>query len=186
MIISSFVFIFLNRRYICLGFALLAVNLTSGCSTLSNDNKVKPVVETSSFPQALTKQPLQALNSDAPVYRNPTIAVVELRSHIDEQGRLLGPQLMYQVTDPGGWNLEVVDKQGGRIINSSAIKASQQQASNEGIETILPKNMLSAVIFTGCMQYDEKPQADIFRLAHDPTFSLIYDPKAGWLLIPPL
>jgi len=63
--------------------------------------------------------PPPALAASTPVYRNPTIGVVYLRAHQDVEGRLLGPQVMYQVVDPGGWNLEALDGGHGSVLPSN-------------------------------------------------------------------
>ena len=44
-----------------------------------------------------------------PIYRSPKIGVVQLGAHLDAEGRLLGPQVMYQVVDPGGWDIDALD-----------------------------------------------------------------------------
>jgi hypothetical protein len=52
-----------------------------------------------------------AAESDRPaVYRNPKIGKVYLRAHEDANGRLVGPQIIYQIVEPGGWNVAALEQ----------------------------------------------------------------------------
>jgi len=175
---------FIKRNSVRTALGLFIIILSCSCSSLKklpqNEGLNSPINE----PKVTALPKMNEAALEEPIYRNPTIAVVELRSHIDEQGRLLGPQLMYQVIDPGGWNLDQVDKQGGRLREMLVpSNPSPQKAADLG--PILSQNILKEVIFTGIMQYSEKSLADAIRLSHNATFGLLYDTKAGWLLIPP-
>jgi len=175
---------FIKQNLVRTALGLIIITLSCSCSSLKklpqNEGLNSPINE----PKVTALPKTNEMALEASVYRNPTIAVVELRSHIDEQGRLLGPQLMYQVIDPGGWNLDQVDKQGGRLRDSLRPSYKNPQIATD-LEPILPENILKEVIFTGIMQYSEKSLADAIRLSHNATFGLLYDTKAGWLLIPP-
>lgn len=45
-----------------------------------------------------------------PLYRSPKIARIYLRAHVDASGRLVGPQVIYQIVEPGGWNLDALER----------------------------------------------------------------------------
>jgi hypothetical protein len=45
-----------------------------------------------------------------PVYHNPKIGKIYLRAHEDANGRLVGPQVIYQIVEPGGWNVAALEQ----------------------------------------------------------------------------
>ncbi|HEX3731177.1 MAG TPA: hypothetical protein VHV47_15300, partial [Opitutaceae bacterium] len=94
--------------------------------------------------------------------RNPRIGKVLLRAHQDAAGRLLGPQVMYQVVDPGGWNLEALDG----------------PAAPEGPPA-------TGIVLTGRMGPGERAEAEAEAARRGPAWTAIFDPQAGWLLLPP-
>jgi len=182
---SPNVFQLYKRYLVSLILGVMIFAFACGCSSVLR-HSTHGVQELHSSEPEVIESPLKpTIIPETPVYRNPTVAVVELRSHIDEQGRLLGPQLMYQIVDPGGWNIDQVDKYGGRLGDETK-SMNQNPLKSTELEAILPQNKLNEVIFTEVMQYSDKPQAELIRLRNQPSFSLIYDSKAGWLLIPPL
>jgi hypothetical protein len=61
-----------------------------------------PVIATPAAAPLVTAEP--------PVYRYPKIGKIYLRAHEDAQGRLVGPQVIYQIVDPGGWNVDALER----------------------------------------------------------------------------
>jgi len=53
---------------------------------------------------------LLAADDRQPVYRNPRIGKIYLRAHEDANGRLVGPQVIYQIVEPGGWNVAALEQ----------------------------------------------------------------------------
>jgi hypothetical protein len=54
--------------------------------------------------------PLAGEGDRLPVYRNPKIGKIYLRAHEDANGRLVGPQVIYQIVEPGGWNVAAIEQ----------------------------------------------------------------------------
>jgi len=54
--------------------------------------------------------PPEAAAGPGAIYRNPRIGKIYLRAHEDANGRLLGPQVIYQIVEPGGWNVAALDQ----------------------------------------------------------------------------
>jgi len=54
--------------------------------------------------------PPEAEQGPGAVYHNPRIGKIYLRAHEDANGRLLGPQVIYQIVEPGGWNVAALDQ----------------------------------------------------------------------------
>jgi hypothetical protein len=129
-----------------------------------------------------------------PVYRNPKIGVVHLRAHEDAQGRLLGPQVMYQVVDPGGWNLEAVERGGGIIApaNREAAPNAVSPYAPQARETIPPPadsplldpDQAGRIGITGLMSLGDKTAAEAMAAREGGDRIAIFDDQAGWLLIP--
>ena len=108
------------------------------------------------------------------VYRNPKIGLVYLRAHQDVEGRLLGPQIMYQIVDPGGWNTEAVEQGRGYIP-----AANQEGAPRAGMGRRWPRPESSRrwrissplldpaaatdIVITGLMRPEDKPEAEETR-----------------------
>ncbi len=57
-----------------------------------------------------TALPVAGEGERAPVYRNPKIGKIYLRAHEDANGRLVGPQVIYQIVEPGGWNVTALEQ----------------------------------------------------------------------------
>jgi len=103
-----------------------------------------------------------APETPAAVYRNPRIGKVLLRAHQDAEGRLLGPQVMYQVVEPGGWNLEALD--------APAAPVGQPAGG---------------IVLTGRMDPGERAAAAAQAAQRGAGWTALFDPQAGWLLLPP-
>jgi len=88
----------------CLLLSVLAVLFSGGCAG------PRPVVLA---PVAVAPMPPPSVLPPAaerlPVYRNPQIGKIYLRAHEDASGRLVGPQVIYQIVEPGGWNVAALD-----------------------------------------------------------------------------
>ncbi len=143
--------------------ALLAV--AAGCAA--------PPPAPTAAPAAVLPQPPPAAPPQAPdpgpVYRNPRIGVIYLRAHEDEEGRLLGPQAMYQITDPGGWNVDALD--GG---NSPAPSAASPLADPV---------RAAGITITGLMDRGDRARAEGIAAAQGPGRVAVFDEQAGWLIL---
>jgi hypothetical protein len=128
------------------------------------------------------------------VYRNPKIGVVYLRAHQDAEGRLLGPQVMYQMTDPGGWNVEAAD-QGNGYIPPADLEIPTALASPYLVPAAaappLPANVplldpdaAARITITGLMKPEDKAQAEAMARQMGGSCLAVYDDQAGWLLMP--
>jgi hypothetical protein len=129
-----------------------------------------------------------------PVYRNPKIAVVYLRAHQDADGRLLGPQIMYQVAEPGGWNVEAVD-QGKAYIPAVNLEIPPGQGSPYVVPAreipapparaaLLDPDLARRVVLTGLMRREDQPQAEAIARQTGPACTAAFDPEAGWIVLP--
>ena len=102
---------------------------------------------------------------------------------------MLGPQVMYQITDPGGWNIDSIEQDGtkmplfGDVLSLAALKQSPNNPSTK-LEPLLDISQRSKVIITGLMDPMERSKAEAFRRETKSDSDLIYDPSAGWLLLP--
>jgi hypothetical protein len=129
-----------------------------------------------------------------PVYRNPKIAVVYLRAHQDAAGRLLGPQIMYQVAEPGGWNVEAVD-QGNAYIPAVNLEIPPGQGSPYAVPArevpapparaaLLDPDLARQIVLTGLMRREDQPQAKELARQSGRDCTAAFDPEAGWILLP--
>ncbi len=129
------------------------------------------------------------------VYRNPKIGLVYLRAHQDVEGRLLGPQVMYQIVDPGGWNTEAVEQGRGYIPT-----VNQEAPPGPGWSAAVPARIVppladssplhdpaaaADIVITGLMRPEDKPEAEELAQKQGPGTRAQYDEQAGWLLLPP-
>ena len=116
-----------------------------GCSLLRTAppaSSAPPLAEIAAAPPAaapLAAAPPAAAPASPPVYRNPTIGMVYLRAHQDVEGRLLGPQVMYQVVDSGGWNLEALDGGHGSVLPSNREPAPENGSLSGDHPPLVPK-----------------------------------------------
>jgi len=129
-----------------------------------------------------------------PVYLNPKIGMVTLRAHQDAEGRLLGPQVMYQVVDPGRWNIDAVE-QGRGYIPSVNLEVPPNQGSPyvvpaRGIAPLASSSALldptaaGQIVITGLMRPEDKPEAEGLARRQGAGTTAVYDEQAGWLLLP--
>jgi hypothetical protein len=129
-----------------------------------------------------------------PVYRNPKIAMVTLRAYQDAAGRLFGPQVMYQVTDPGSWNVEAVE-QGKSYIAAANREVPPQVGPPDVVPArevspalpdspLLDLGVATKTIITGLGHPEDKPQADLLARQAGGASTAVYDDQLGWLLVP--
>jgi hypothetical protein len=114
-----------------------------------------------------------------PIYRNPRIGVVYLRAHQDAEGRLLGPQVMYQVVDPGGWNIQALESGAGYLPSTNV-----QVPSVPEDEPLLDPDAARSITITGLMAPEDRPEAEAMAGRTGGPCAAVYDKQAGWLLIP--
>ena len=139
-------------------------------------------------------RPTSPSTVEAAVYRNPTIGVVQLRSYQDADGRLFGPQVMYQIVEPGGWNVEAAESKsslGAKNEIPSPTPASpplKAENSSAPDRPLLDPAQADYIVLTGLMRDSDRPQAEeMARNSGDR--SAIFDRDAGWFLLrrsPPL
>lgn len=139
--------------------------------------KVLVTAETHQVPQAETPR----IFTDRPgaIYRNPRIGIVYLRAHQDAEGRLLGPQVMYQVVDPGGWDIKALESGNGYL---PAINVQAPSVPED--EPLLDPDAARAITITGLMSPEDRPEAEAMARRAGGALSAVYDKQAGWLLIP--
>jgi hypothetical protein len=102
---------------------------------------------------------------------------------------------MYQVTDPGGWNLEAVEKGEGYIPS-----VNLEVPPNAGSPYVVPARAIpplpadsplldpaaaAEITLTGLMTLGEKDQAEAMARQAGDGRTAIFDREAGWLLLPP-
>ena len=131
---------------------------------------------------------------EATVYRNPTIGVVQLRSYQDADGRLFGPQIMYQIVEPGGWNVDAVESKSSRgaknEIPSRNPSTPSLMAENLSVadRPLLDPAKADDIVLTGLMRESDRPQAEAMA-RNTGDRSALFDRDAGWFLLrrsPPL
>jgi hypothetical protein len=121
--------------------------------------------------------------------------MVTLRAHQDADGRLLGPQVMYQVVDPGGWNVDAVDR-GHGYIPSVNVEVPPGQVSPyvvpaRGLTPLAPSDPLldpaaaAEIVISGLLRPDDQPAAEGLARRQGAGWTAVYDEQAGWLLLPP-
>lgn len=170
----------------------------SGCAALSTPasppSAAHVTASATTSPSAPTETPVVAppLSPTAPefVYRNPKIGVVYLRAYQDAAGRLFGPQVMYQIAEPGGWNLDAVED--GRPLadasfeipaRSLAIAPARGAQERPADSPLLDPAKAAQITLTGLMRQEDQAQAEAMaRQAGDRV--AMFDTEAGWLLMP--
>jgi hypothetical protein len=168
----------------------------SGCAS----RQIHPSGAAAAIPAAsgVVKVPaaeiVRFVEAPEPVYRNPKIAMVTLRAHQDAEGRLLGPQVMYQIAEPGGWNIEAVER--GRGFVSAANLEAQANANRSDLvpgrevppvppdAPLLDPERAARITITGLMREDERAEAEARARQAGQGTAAIFDREAGWLLIP--
>jgi hypothetical protein len=94
-------------RICLLGFCIMAAAFGwAGCASAPRaaTAPAAPII-----PAPVPPAPPEAVQGDGAIYRNPRIGKIYLRAHEDANGRLLGPQVIYQIVEPGGWNVAALD-----------------------------------------------------------------------------
>jgi hypothetical protein len=124
---------------------------------------------------ATSPPPLLLTDPPQPIYRNPKIGVIYLRAHQDEQGRLLGPQVMYEVTDPGGWNVDAVEQGRGYI------PAVNQEMPPDS--PLIDADQAAHITITGLMDPADKAQAGEIARREGEGRAAVFDEQAGWLIL---
>lgn len=114
------------------------------------------------------------------VYRNPKIAAVYLRAHVDAAGRLLGPQVMYQIAEPGQWNVDALDPD-----RAASEPPPETVHRGEPDSPLLDPDRAARIRFTGLMSPSDAVAAALRAKAAGPGTQAVFDVQAGWLLIPP-
>jgi hypothetical protein len=185
----------LAHRWIGLMAGWLAALLAAGCASAPRTSPPPPVpaaVAVVPPPAPIAAMPLAVPEA---VYRNPKIALVYLRAHQDTEGRLLGPQVMYQVVDPGGWNVDAVE-QGHGYIPPVNLEMPPEPASSAGVPArgiaplgssspLLDPAVAAEIVITGLMRPDDQPAAEGLARRQGAGSTVLYDEQAGWLLLPP-
>jgi hypothetical protein len=131
-------------------------------------------------PAAAPPPPLPPAAS--PLYRNPTIGMVYLRAHQDAEGRLLGPQVIYQIVEPGGWNLAALDAPARPL---PPLAPAPPPAPADSPSPLLDPEQAARITVTGLMQKADRPQAEAEAGAAGGGRTAVYDAEAGWLIVPP-
>jgi hypothetical protein len=174
------------------GLALLG--LAAGC--VSRPPSVAAVPPSAAPTPSPPPAPLAAgfPKDSTPVYRNPKIAVVYLRAHQDAAGRLLGPQVMYQVAEPGGWNVEAVDQDKAYIpaVNleippgqgSPYVVPAREIPAPPARASLLDPDLARQIVLTGLMRREDQPQAEALARQTGPGCTAAFDPEAGWIVLP--
>jgi hypothetical protein len=177
--------------------ALALLGFAAGCTSrpLPTAPLAAPPPSPAAPPAAPPLAPAALLPiASSPVYHNPKIAMVYLRAHQDADGRLLGPQVMYQVADPGGWNVEAVD-QGKAYIPSVNLEIPPGQGSPYVVPAreipppparaaLLDPAQAAHITFTGLMHREDQMQAEALAREAGPECRAAFDPEAGWILLP--
>lgn len=99
-----------------------------------------------------------------------------LRAHQDEQGRLLGPQVMYQVTEPGGWNLDAIDQGRAYIPDVNSEAPALGSRASPGTDAAV-----RGCIVTGLMTPADRDKAE--SVARKTGGTAYFDDQAGWVIL---
>jgi len=110
--------------------------------------------------------------------------MVYLRAHQDAEGRLLGPQVIYQIVEPGGWNVEALDAPARPPPPLSPSPAAAPPPA-EAPSLLLDPAKAARITVTGLMQREDRPQAEAQAQAAGGGRTAVYDAEAGWLIVPP-
>ena len=178
--------------YFCATMVLISL---CGCTTLAPSSTVatpKSVQVSATMSPATTEPPATVTPPAEPdsVYRNPKVGVVYLRAYQDAAGRLFGPQVMYQVTEPGGWDLDALDRDGAiadanveASTRSLIIAPARNAPEIRKNSPLLDPGKAAQIVLTGLMRQEDHVQAEAMaRQAGDRV--PMFDAEAGWLLMP--
>ena len=180
-------------------FAAAAVLIQAACSLAPSIRPAEiPVVSATTLP--VPEAPpgaahvLSVPGQGESIYRSPKIGVVYLAAHQDASGHLLGPQVMYQVVDPGGWNLGAAEQANGYIPIENLVTPPNLGPPLSVPAAEVPPLPRSAPLFdaasaarvtiTGLMKAEDRIQAEAMAAREGPGVSAIFDDQAGWLLVP--
>lgn len=160
--------------------AIVLIGMPAACSSPSGaPSAAGPAIEVAATIVKPLIAPPSIVAEPQPVYRNPKIGVVYLRAYQDAQGRLMGPQVVYQVTDPGGWNIDAVERGGGLPYAAPVRPASPAPDS-----PLLEADQAQRITVTGLMREEERNEAEAMAARAGSGCSAVFDRQAGWLLIP--
>jgi len=177
--------------------ALLAAH--GGCASAPNPGSWEPqpteVAVSATTRPAPASEPVRILpGPPESIYRNPRIGVVYLRAHQDSEGRLLGPQIMYQVVDPGGWNVQALEKGAGFVpvgnievpanTGSPLVVPASEIPSSPADAPLLDPDAASRITITGLMDPGDRSEAEAMAGRTGGDCAAVYDKQAGWLLVP--
>ena len=87
---------------------------------------------------------------------------------------MLGPQVMYEVTDPGGWNVDALDQGRGYIP-----AANQPAPVGAGADA----DRGTHITITGLMDPADQTQAQALARREGDGRTAVFDPQAGWLIL---
>ncbi|MDP3072645.1 MAG: hypothetical protein Q8N18_20290 [Opitutaceae bacterium] len=166
----------------------------AGCQTVAPSALSAEPPPVPALAPSAPARPTSAPPAEAAVYRNPKIGVVQLRSYQDADGRLFGPQVMYQIVEPGGWNVEAAESKSSlgtkSEIPAPTLSTPSLMAENASVSDrpLLDPDQADDIVLTGLMHESDRPQAEVMaRTTGDR--SAIFDRDAGWFLLrrsPPL
>jgi hypothetical protein len=172
--------------------ALLAL-ACSACTSVRHAPATVKVGATSSTVSLAPAMTVPPAHPEA-VYHNPKIGVIYLRAHEDADGRLFGPQLVYQITDPGGWNVNSLDQSGAYIpapnLEVPADATSPSLAPARPAPPIPPDTPMldpaksDKIVITGLMRKEDQAQAEAMARRDGEGRVAVFDSEAGWLLMP--
>lgn len=179
----------MNRRVAAILLALLG----GGCSTVRHaPPSLKVTATTASVPVPSAAMTLPS-HPEA-IYRNPKIGAVHLRAYQGEDGRLYGPQIVYQITEPGGWNVEALDQDGAYIpaanldlpasANSPNILPARAAPPLPADAPMLDPAKSAQIVITGLMRKSDLAQAEAMAREEGGGLVPVFDSEAGWLLMP--
>jgi len=147
-----------------------------------------------SIPKPESPIPVPAAEAPQPIYRNPKIAAVTLRAYQDAEGRLFGPQVMYEVTDPGGWNLGALENGTGFVpatnlgvppsVEPAGIAPAREAPPLPRDAPLLDPDRAARITITGLMREEDRARAEALARQAGEGTAAVFDPSAGWLLIP--
>jgi hypothetical protein len=101
---------------------------------------------------------------------------------------------MYEIVDPGGWNLEAVEGGQGFIpaVNEESVSSAGSPPAIPAREMpplppdapLLDPARAGRITITGLMSREDQAKAEAMALKDGEGSAAVYDEEAGWLLIP--
>jgi hypothetical protein len=177
-------------RFIAIALGWSAWWLT-GCS--SPRERPPPVVVVAPAEAPPAAEPPPEPSRTESVYHNPKIGMVYLRAYQDAAGRLFGPQVMYQVTDPGSWNVDAIEQGKATIaaanletppdLDRPQIRPAREAPGPPPPGPLLDPATAARTTITGLSRPEDKPRAE--ALAQEAGgHEAVFDDQVGWLLVP--